>query len=77
MIGEETARKHFGEDMPDLQAIAQNTTLYLINTHFVHQYPRPLLPNVKEVAGMHLRDAKPLSWVSLLLFFKYFIFFKI
>lgn len=71
LIAEEAARKHFGEDMPDLQSIAQNTTLYLINTHFVHQYPRPLLPNVKEVAGMHLKDVQPLSWVCLLYYFDF------
>lgn len=63
VIAEEVARKHFGDDMPDLQSIAQNTTLYLINTHFVNQYPRPLLPNVKEVAGLHLRPTRPLPWV--------------
>ena len=60
----EIARKHFGEDMPDLEDLARNTSLYLVNTHFVHQLAKPIVPNVKEVAGLHVKEVKPLPEVT-------------
>ncbi|XP_014238048.1 UDP-glucuronosyltransferase 2B17-like [Trichogramma pretiosum] len=67
--GERLARQYFGEAMSPLQSTAARASLFLINSHFVSQYAKPTLPNVKEIAGLHLKDAKPLSqdlesWMS-------------
>lgn len=64
--GEYVARQHFGQDMPDLHDIARNTSLYLVNSHFAHQYARVLGPNVKEIAGIHVTKTKPLPSVSVI-----------
>ncbi|XP_011500238.1 PREDICTED: UDP-glucuronosyltransferase 2B13-like isoform X2 [Ceratosolen solmsi marchali] len=66
---EAVAREHFGDDMPNLLDIARNASFYLINSYFVHQYPKPLLPNTKEIAGMHVKEPKKLpqdleNWIS-------------
>jgi len=39
--------------------------LVLMNSHPVLNYPRPLMPNMIEVGGMHCKQAKPLSKVWL------------
>lgn len=61
---EEVAKKYFGKDMPHLDDIARNASLFLVNSHFVYQYAKPLLPTVKEIAGLHVREAKPLPKVE-------------
>ncbi|KAJ9574466.1 hypothetical protein L9F63_008354 [Diploptera punctata] len=53
-------RKHFGDDMPDLSEIAKNTSLVLVNSHFSLNAPRPLVPGVVEVGGIHIIPPKPL-----------------
>ncbi|XP_008204964.1 UDP-glucuronosyltransferase 2C1 [Nasonia vitripennis] len=66
---EQVAMRYFGKDMPHLDDIARNASLFLVNSHFVHQYSKPLVPTVKEVAGLHVRNPKPLpkdleNWIS-------------
>ncbi|KAF7263659.1 hypothetical protein GWI33_001504, partial [Rhynchophorus ferrugineus] len=55
------AKRFFGPDLPDLNVLAYNTTLHLINTHFSISNSRPLLPNTVEVAGLHVRSPKPVD----------------
>lgn len=50
--------------MPDLDILAQNTSLQLINTHFSVNNVRPLIPNVIEVAGLHIQEPKPVNQVN-------------
>jgi glucuronosyltransferase len=58
-------RKHFNdyEDLPSLAAIEYTTSLVLLNHHFSISFPRPLMPNMVQVGGMHLRTPKKLPQV--------------
>ncbi|CAL8107627.1 unnamed protein product [Orchesella dallaii] len=51
---------HLGSDVPDVDEIDKNVTLLLMNSHFSLTYPRPLMPDVVEVGGLHTRPSKPL-----------------
>lgn len=51
----ELAKKYFGQSLPPLSEIAKNTSLLLVNTHFSLNQPRPLVPNIVEVGGIHLQ----------------------
>jgi glucuronosyltransferase len=51
----ELAKKYFGESLPPLSEIAKNTSLLLVNSHFSLNQPRPLVPNIVEVGGIHLK----------------------
>jgi len=58
-------RKHFNDydDLPSVAAIEYTTSLVLLNHHFSISYPRPLMPNMVQVGGMHVRAPKKLSQV--------------
>lgn len=64
--GREAARKYIDERMPTLSSIAENTSLLLVNTHFTLNRPRPSVPAVIEVGGMHIKPQKTLPKVSAL-----------
>lgn len=53
-------KKHFGEDSPNVGDILKNTSLVLVNYHFALSFPRPYLPNMIEVAGVHINEPKSL-----------------
>ncbi|PSN55491.1 UDP-glucuronosyltransferase 1-3 [Blattella germanica] len=57
---ERIARKYFGDDLPPLADIARNTSLLLLNTHFSMNQPRPFVPNIVEIGGIHLSPPKEL-----------------
>ena len=57
-------RKHLGEDLPGTFEIMQNTSMIFSNSHFALTFPRPHLPDVVEVGGMHCRPAKALPKVK-------------
>lgn len=61
------AREFFGADMPDLDDLAYNTSLLLVNSHFSINQARPTVPNFIEVGGLHINDPQPLSDVRSLL----------
>lgn len=61
------ARQHFGESLPPLSQLARNTSLIFVNNHFSVNRPRPLVPGVVEVAGIHIKPAKTLPKVRPLL----------
>lgn len=52
-------------NLPGNDEILKNVSLSLSNSHFSLNFPRPFLPDVIEVGGMHCRKAKPLPKVSL------------
>ncbi|XP_033608754.1 2-hydroxyacylsphingosine 1-beta-galactosyltransferase-like isoform X2 [Cryptotermes secundus] len=54
------ARKYFGDDLPALSDIARNVSLVLVNSHFSVNYPRPTVPVVVEVGGLHIQSASKL-----------------
>ncbi|XP_049961013.1 UDP-glycosyltransferase UGT5-like [Schistocerca serialis cubense] len=53
-------KKYFGDSLPPLQEIAKNTSMLFINTHPALNPPRPLVPAVVEVGGIHIKPAKKL-----------------
>lgn len=56
-------RKYFDEPIPPVQEIAKNTSLILTFSHFSTYAPLPLVRNVIEVSGVHLKKASPLPEV--------------
>jgi len=50
--------------IPSVHEILGNASLILSNGHFALRSPKPLLPDVIEVAGMHCRPANPLPKVK-------------
>lgn len=53
-------RNVFGVDTPALAELERSAVLALINVNFAMDYAEPLPPNVIPVAGLHIKDAKPL-----------------
>ncbi|CAG9767024.1 unnamed protein product [Ceutorhynchus assimilis] len=60
-IIDEITRDFFGLEMPSLSDLAYNSSLLLVNTHFSIHFARPLVPNVVEVAGLHIEEPQPLN----------------
>lgn len=59
--------EHFPADKnyPTLDEVRKNVSLILINTHFSEGRIRPLLPNLIEVSGVHLKEKpNPLPQVN-------------
>ncbi|PSN43365.1 hypothetical protein C0J52_23089 [Blattella germanica] len=54
-------RKIFPDiDMPFIQEVINNVSVILVNSHYSFYYPRPNVPTMVEIAGLHLSDPKPL-----------------
>ncbi|ODM90250.1 2-hydroxyacylsphingosine 1-beta-galactosyltransferase [Orchesella cincta] len=49
-----------GNLLPGIDEIHDNSSMLFMNSHFTLNYPRPLLPDVIEVGGMHTRPPKKL-----------------
>ncbi|CAG9767022.1 unnamed protein product [Ceutorhynchus assimilis] len=60
-IIDEITKDFFGTEMPSLSDLAYNSSLLLMNTHFSIHFARPLVPNVIEVAGLHMEEPQPLN----------------
>lgn len=58
------AKKIFGSEVPPLEVVAGNMSMLFLYAHFTHNYVRPLVPNVIEVAGLNIKIGKPLEEVS-------------
>lgn len=65
IVTQSYVRKHFGDDVPLLSDISKNTDLLLVNSHFSLNRPRPLLPGIVEVGGLHIKPPKKLPKVKL------------
>ncbi|KAJ4448257.1 hypothetical protein ANN_10271 [Periplaneta americana] len=52
--GQFTAEKHLQVSLPPLDDIAKRASLILVNGHFPINKPRPLVPAVIEVGGIHI-----------------------
>lgn len=55
---EEIIENHFEVKIPDLQELAKNTTMMLVNVFYSLNGVRPLLPGIVEVGGMHLDHSR-------------------
>ncbi|KAH8358919.1 hypothetical protein KR093_003241, partial [Drosophila rubida] len=56
-------KQYFPEASKTLEQVLDNFSLMLLGQHFSLSYPRPYLPNMIEVGGLHLKqpkEAKPL-----------------
>ncbi|XP_049803189.1 UDP-glucosyltransferase 2-like [Schistocerca nitens] len=54
-------RQYFGPEPPPVYETERNFSLLIINNHFTMEYPRPHLPNVIEITGVHVEtQTKPL-----------------
>lgn len=54
--------EHFGRKILDLQEMAKNVSLMLVNAHHSLNGVRPLIPGIVEVGGMHLdKTRRPIS----------------
>ncbi|CAG7785750.1 unnamed protein product, partial [Allacma fusca] len=54
-------REFVSKNAPSIDEIARDrTSMVLVNSHFSFVPPRPLMPDIVEVGGMHLKEAKPL-----------------
>lgn len=49
---------HLGKQIPDLQELANNITLIMVNVFHSLNGVRPLLPGIVEVGGMHLNHSR-------------------
>ncbi|XP_075163346.1 UDP-glucosyltransferase 2-like [Haematobia irritans] len=59
---EETYRKHFPNALMSLDQARKNVSLVLVNDHFTLRFPRPYVPNMIEVGGLHIKEnPEPLS----------------
>jgi glucuronosyltransferase len=58
-------RKHFNDsnNLPSLSEIEHSTSILLINQHFSISYPKPLMPSVVHVGGIHVKPPKKLPQV--------------
>ncbi|KRT85103.1 glucuronosyltransferase, partial [Oryctes borbonicus] len=55
------AKEFFGSNLPDLEELASNVSLLLVNSHFSVHMARPTVPNFIEVAGLHIKQNYNLS----------------
>jgi len=55
---EAIARKYFKEDLPNFMDVSKNISIILVNTLVGLDDPRPLLPSVIPIGGMHV-DEQP------------------
>jgi hypothetical protein len=58
------AKKYFGNSTLLPSEIERNVSLVMVNTHFSFDYPRPLVPAMIPVGGMHITPGKELPKVS-------------
>jgi len=58
----ELVRRHFGPGTPPVPEIARRrTALVLVNAHHSLTQPRPTVPNVVEVGGLHIAQPAELE----------------
>ena len=56
-------------NLQDSSLLYADAEMWLVNGHFALDFPKPLLPNTVMVGGLTTRPAKPLSSVSILVYF--------
>lgn len=61
--------KYFSDyaPLPSISELGFSTSLILVNGHFSISYPQPLMPNIVPVGGMHVKPAKKLPEVSIII----------
>ncbi|XP_031626641.1 UDP-glucuronosyltransferase 2C1-like [Contarinia nasturtii] len=54
------AQKGFGTNIPSVSELEKRTALAFVNTNPALDYPAPLSENIIPVAGLHIKDPKPI-----------------
>lgn len=54
-------KENFGPDTPYINDIIYNTSMVFVNGHFTLDGPRPLVPNMVEIGGVHIKEPRPIS----------------
>ncbi|KAK2582185.1 hypothetical protein KPH14_004541 [Odynerus spinipes] len=57
----EIAKKHFGDDLPSFDELRSKMSLILANGHLSFSTPRPVVPGLKEIGGIHIPTTGPPS----------------
>ncbi|KAJ8972842.1 hypothetical protein NQ314_000006 [Rhamnusium bicolor] len=60
---EQIARKYLGRKASHVREFIKNSSILLTNTHFTLTLPRPLVPNVVEIGGIHIGKVRTLPKV--------------
>lgn len=56
------------QNLPPLDDLLYNQSLFLVDNHLSVTFPRPYLPNVIDFGGLTLKEPKPLPKVKLYIF---------
>jgi glucuronosyltransferase len=68
-IMDSIAQKYFGKSTPLPSEIEKNISLVMVNTHYSLDYPKPLVPAMITVGGMHITPGKELPNVRHIFYF--------
>lgn len=68
-IMDNIAQKYFGKSTPLPSEIEKNISLVMVNTHYSLDYPRPLVPAMITVGGLHITPGQELPNVRHILCF--------
>ena len=63
-IMDKIAQKYFGKSTPLPSEIEKNISLVMVNTHYSIDYPRPVLPAMITIGGLHIKTGRKLPNVS-------------
>lgn len=63
-IGEKNVKKYFGYNSSLIKDLVLNMDLLFMNSHFSLSLPRPLVPKIVEVGGIHVTKEQRLTDVS-------------
>jgi glucuronosyltransferase len=58
------SKQHFGPDVPPIAELKKRTSLIIANTHFSLHGPRPTVPALIDVGGLHITEKGKLPGVS-------------
>lgn len=74
---QELVNRYADTKIPPMRELMKNSSLLLVNTHYTISGVRPVVPNVVEIGGIHIEEAKELPEVIRVQFLKLFIDLKI
>lgn len=59
------ARKYFNytNNLPSISELETSTVIVLVNNHFSLNYPKPLMPNLVQIGGVHIKPPEKLPEV--------------
>lgn len=57
-------KENFGPDTPYINDLLYNTSMVFVNGHFSLDGPRPLVPNMVEIGGIHIKPPRPIPKVK-------------